>query len=152
MFRGANAISIDSKGRLAIPARYRELLERRCAGRLVCTVELSSPCLTLYPLPEWEAIEVALQQLSSMDPTSNAVKQVLLGNARDLELDKAGRFLLPAELRGRAGLDKRIALVGMGNKFNIWDEERWNAHNDRIVQQVQQGQLDVSERLLSLPL
>ncbi|WP_028116211.1 division/cell wall cluster transcriptional repressor MraZ [Ferrimonas senticii] len=125
MFRGASAISLDSKSRITIPTRYREALRERAEGQLICTVDLRSPCLLLYPLPEWEQVERKLQRLSDTVPAERQTKRILLGYATDVELDKGGRLLLSAPLRQYAQLDKSLMLVGQLNKFEIWSEALW---------------------------
>ncbi|MBQ1783664.1 MAG: division/cell wall cluster transcriptional repressor MraZ [Gammaproteobacteria bacterium] len=152
MFRGASGISIDPKGRLAVPARYREVLVDRCQGQLVATVDPFNPCLLLYPLPEWEGLESKLITFSDFDPTERAMKNILLGHARELEMDNAGRVLLPPELRGHAHLDKKAMLVGQLNKFQIWDDEQWQKHTAATLDQWRSGTLPMSERLKSLSL
>ncbi len=126
MFRGHSHLALDGKGRLAIPARYRELLQAQCAGRLIVTLDPSS-CLLLYPFPEWEPIERKLNALPSFNPVSRLMQRVLVGSASDVEIDSAGRILLPAALRERVGLDKEAVLVGQGNKFEIWSASAWTA-------------------------
>ncbi|MCY7294256.1 division/cell wall cluster transcriptional repressor MraZ [Alteromonas sp. a30] len=126
MFRGANAISLDSKGRVTVPTRYRQLLLDDCQGQLVCTIDIQQPCLLLYPLPEWEEIEQKLSRLSSMNPHERRLQRLLLGYAMEGDMDKSGRFLLSAPLRQHANLNKDIMLVGQLNKFEIWSAEAWN--------------------------
>ncbi len=127
MFRGANAISLDAKGRLAMPSRYRDELNSRSSGQLVITIDTVSPCLCVYPLDEWEIIEARLSKLPSFDDEARRLQRLLIGNAVDLELDGSGRFLVPPRLREYAKLDKRTMLVGQLNKFQLWDEDAWNA-------------------------
>jgi len=127
LFRGANAISLDAKGRLAMPSRYRDELLSRCAGQLIVTVDAVDPCLCVYPLTEWELIEAKLRQLPSLVEENRRLQRVLIGNAVDLELDSNGRFLVPPRLREHAGLDKYAMLVGQLNKFQLWNESAWNA-------------------------
>lgn len=127
MFRGANAISLDAKGRLAMPSRYRDELLSRCVGQLIVTVDAVDPCLCVYPLTEWELIEAKLRQLPSLVEENRRLQRVLIGNAVDLELDGNGRFLVPPRLREHAGLDKHAMLVGQLNKFQLWNESAWNA-------------------------
>lgn len=129
MFRGANSINLDAKGRIAIPAKYRERLRESCDSQIIVTIDLEQPCLTLFPLPHWEQLERQLQSLSNTNAVHQSIKRLLLGHAAECELDKNGRVLLPAVLREHAGLDKHLLLAGMGNTFQIWDEVRWN---DRI--------------------
>ncbi|MFT5277788.1 MAG: MraZ protein, partial [Granulosicoccus sp.] len=110
MFRGANAINLDSKGRLTIPTRYRQSLLDDCQGQLVCTIDISQNCLLLYPLPEWEEIELKLSKLSSTNPQERRLQRLLLGYAMEGEMDKSGRILLAPTLRQHAALDKQIML------------------------------------------
>ncbi|QNS15258.1 division/cell wall cluster transcriptional repressor MraZ [Mannheimia bovis] len=127
MFRGASSISIDSKGRIAIPTRYRaELLEKH-HGILVCTVDIRQPCLLLYPLHEWEIVEQKLLALSNFDPVQRRIQRVMQGFATECEMDSAGRILLSSTLRQHAQLDQQIMLVGQLNKFEIWQDKQWQA-------------------------
>ena len=127
VFRGANAISLDAKGRLAMPSRYRDELVARCSGQLIVTIDAVDPCLCVYPLAEWELIENKLRELASFREENRRLQRLLIGNAVDLELDASGRFLVPPRLREYAKLDKRAMLVGQLNKFQLWDEDSWNA-------------------------
>ena len=125
MFRGVAQLTLDNKGRLAIPAKYRDALMAHCAGRLVVTAD-PSRCLLLYPQPAWEPIEQKLNSLSSFNSQTRALQRLLVGNASDVELDGAGRILVPGPLRQFAALDRNVVLVGQGAKFELWDEEKWN--------------------------
>jgi len=138
VFRGANAISLDAKGRLAMPSRYRDELISRCAGQLVVTIDTVDSCLCVYPLPEWELIEAKLRELPSLREENRRLQRLLIGNAVDLELDGSGRFLVPPRLRDHAGLDKRVMLVGQLNKFQLWDEDAWNAVADADLAAIKQ--------------
>lgn len=132
MFRGVAQLSLDSKGRLAIPAKYRDALVAHCSGRLVITAD-PSKCLLLYPQPAWEPIEQKLNSLSSFNPRTRSLQRLLVGNASDVEMDGAGRILVPGKLREFAGLDKDVVLVGQGAKFELWDEEKWNKEIDEAL-------------------
>jgi len=125
IFRGINNLALDAKGRMAIPARYRERLMETCGGRLVVTVDKDS-CLLVYPLPEWEIIEAQLIALPSMDKQARLLQRLLIGHATEVELDSQGRILLPTMLREYAGMDKKLVLIGQGKKFEIWDDQVWN--------------------------
>lgn len=127
MLRGANSINLDSKGRLAMPTRYRDLLFEECQGQFVCTVDITLNCLLLYPLNEWEEIERKLRKLSSMNPLERRLQRLLLGYADDCQMDKNGRLLISAPLRQHAKLEKQVMLVGQLNKFEIWSEAHWDA-------------------------
>jgi MraZ protein len=151
VFRGVSTINLDAKGRMAMPARYRDLLAEKYAGRLVATVDFSGRCLLLYPIDEWEVIQQKVESLSSFDEASRRVQRMLIGHAHDLELDGSGRLLLPQILRSRAQLDKHVALVGQGMKFEIWSEESWNKQADGWFSG-DAGQLDLPPALLSLSL
>jgi len=126
VFRGSSAINLDAKGRLAMPSRYREELLERCQGQLVITIDLVDPCLCIYPLPDWEAVETQLSQMPSLRPQTRQLNRLLIGSAVDLELDNSGRLLIPARLREQAGLTKQVMLVGQLNKFQLWDERQWH--------------------------
>ncbi|MWV11627.1 division/cell wall cluster transcriptional repressor MraZ [Pseudomonas sp. L-22-4S-12] len=138
MFRGANAISLDAKGRLAMPSRYRDELVSRCAGQLIVTIDAVDPCLCVYPLPEWELIEAKLRELPSLREETRRLQRLLIGNAVDIELDGSGRFLVPPRLRAHAGLDKHAMLVGQLNKFQLWNEDAWNALADADLAAIKQ--------------
>ncbi len=125
MFRGITQLSLDSKGRLAIPAKYRDGLVSLCAGRLIVTAD-PSRCLLIYPQPAWEPIEQKLISLSSFDKKTRSLQRLLVGNASDVEMDNAGRVLVSSPLRKFAGLAKNVVLVGQGAKFELWGEEQWD--------------------------
>ena len=147
MFRGARTLSLDSKGRLAIPAKYRQALSLDCEGKMVCTIDIKQPCLLLYPLPEWQIIEQKLTRLSSMNPAERRLQRLLLGHADDCEMDKNGRLLISAPLRQHAGLEKKLMLVGQLNKFELWDEDAWH---DQVAQDMdveREGDFTLNERL-----
>jgi MraZ protein len=138
LFRGANAISLDAKGRLAMPSRYRDELVSRCGGQLIVTIDAVDPCLCVYPLPEWELIEAKLRDLPSLREETRRLQRLLIGNAVDIELDGSGRFLVPPRLRAHAGLDKHAMLVGQLNKFQLWNEDAWNALADADLAAIKQ--------------
>ncbi len=132
MFRGVATLNLDSKGRLAVPSRYRDALQNQAEGRVVVTAD-PSQCLLLFPLPEWEPIEKKLNSLSSFNPQTRSLQRLLVGNAHDLELDASGRILLPAMLRDFAGLEKTVVLVGQGAKFELWSETRWQVQMEQAL-------------------
>ena len=125
MFRGVSVLNLDAKGRLAVPARYREELDVSCASRLVLTVDRER-CLLLYPESEWVEIERKLAALPSFNTKARNLQRLYIGHATEVEMDGQGRILLSPKLKAYAGIDKRVALVGQGNKFEIWDEETWD--------------------------
>lgn len=125
LFRGITTLNLDAKGRLSIPAKHRRRLGTCCDGKVVVTIDLLDPCLQLYPLPEWEAVEQKLIALPSHNRQARYIKRQLIGHSVECELDSHGRILLPSELRVRADLRKNITLVGQGNKFELWDTGVW---------------------------
>lgn len=151
MFRGVHHISVDAKGRMAMPARHRERLQDSCDGHLVATIDTQSHCLLVYPLPTWEEIEQDIQELPSMNPAIRRFQRLLIGYASDLEFDANGRVLLPQALREYAHLDKRAVLVGQGRKLELWDEQNWMAERDHWLQQSLDGEA-LPEELLRLVL
>lgn len=151
MFRGATAVNLDSKGRLAIPTRYREKLEVDSA-LMVCTIDLHQSCLLLYPLSEWEIIEQKLAKLSSMNPVERRIQRLLLGYASECQMDNAGRILLASTLRQHAKLEKEIMLVGQFNKFEVWNEQAWYERVRADIDIEQSGQFEMSEKILELSL
>jgi len=130
VFRGVAQLSLDSKGRLTVPTRYREALLMRCAGHLVITADFDK-CLLLYPLPDWEPIQQKLMGLSSLNPRIRDLQRQLIGYAEDIEMDAAGRVLVSPALREFAALEKNAVLVGQGNKFELWDKQKWEQALER---------------------
>lgn len=125
MFRGINAVNLDSKGRFAVPTKYREQLQDKCSGQLVVTIDTEAACLLMYPLKEWEAIEAKLQELPSFNVQARRIQRLLIGHATEVDMDNNGRILLPPLLRDYAALDKEMVVIGQGNKFELWDKQHW---------------------------
>lgn len=150
MFRGVNALNLDIKGRLAIPTRYRDEIVRLANGRMVITVDRDHSLL-LYPLPEWEEIERKLVKLPSFNVQARRLQRLLIGHATEVELDGNGRILLPPLLREFAGLDKAVVMIGQGNKFEIWDEAKWNERRAEWLNAAE-GEGELPDELGSLSL
>lgn len=129
MFRGVTHLNLDAKGRMAMPHRYRDGLMQTCEGHLIVTVDRDG-CLLVYPLPEWERIEQALMSRPNVDRRVRRLQRLLVGHATECDLDVQGRILLPTPLREYAGLEKRVVLVGQGNKFELWDDDTWVRRRD----------------------
>jgi MraZ protein len=132
VFRGVTHLALDNKGRLAIPAKHRESLASDGDGRLVLTAD-PSYCLLLYTLPAWEPIQQRLMALSSFNEKIRALQRLLVGHADDVMLDGAGRILVPPALRQYAALEKHVVLVGQGNKFELWDQQKWLQRTEQAV-------------------
>lgn len=151
MFRGVQHINMDAKGRLAMPARQREPLLARCEGKIVATIDTRSACIAMYPLPEWERIEQDLQALPALKPEVKRFQRLVLGYATDLELDGNGRVLLPQSLREYAQLDKKLVLVGLGNKLELWSEDLWLGERDQALKDSAAAE-ELPDELLQLTL
>jgi MraZ protein len=150
VFRGGSAINLDAKGRLALPTRYRGTLTEHCEGHVVLTVH-DDRCLLLYPFPEWDEIERKLVRLPNQDRRTRILQRMLLGHATEVDMDGQGRILIPPRLREFAKLDKRVVLAGLGNKFEIWDEEMWEQSCvDWVEREEKAGELPVSLESLTL--
>ena len=134
MFRGINPINLDAKGRVALPAKYRDRVTDRCDGHMVLTVHPFDRCLLLYPLADWEAIESQVNALpNSTSRQARRLQHLMVGYATELDLDAVNRLLLPAMHRDHAELDKRLILVGQGQKFEIWSETRWTSMTEAYL-------------------
>lgn len=151
MFRGVNTVNLDSKGRLAIPTKYRDALVRLCEGQMVVTVDRDG-CLLLYPLPEWEEIERKLARLSSFQKQTRRLQRLLIGHATECEMDGNGRILLSQPLREFAGLEKAVVLIGQSNKFEIWAESTWNERRKQWLEGDGEDDGDLPAELESLSL
>ena len=132
MFRGVAKLNLDSKGRLAVPSRHRDVLAVHCGGRLVITAD-PSQCLLVYPQPEWEPIQEKLMSFASFNKRARDLQRLLVGHAEDVEMDGSGRILVSTPLREFAKLDKQVVLVGQGRKFELWDEQRWYQQRDEAI-------------------
>ena len=121
MFRGINAITVDTKGRMGVPTRYRSAL----GSDVVLTIDTEETCLLLYPALKWQDIENKLQALPSFNNDARRIQRLLIGHATDIEVDGNGRILLPPMLREYAQIDKKAVMIGQGNKFEVWDDVIW---------------------------
>jgi MraZ protein len=152
VFRGFSSVSIDAKGRMAVPARHRELLDARGVNTLIMTLSPWDSCLWAYPLPAWDDIDDKLNALPAADAESRMAKRVMLGHATDCVLDAQGRVLVPQELRDLAGIARRAVVLGQGNKFEVWDEGAWGRRREEWLQTVAAGGNPSSAMLASLAL
>jgi MraZ protein len=148
MFIGPSKVTLDAKGRLAIPSRYRDDILTRADGNLVVTVD-EDYCLLLYPAPDWAETERKLTRLPSLDRQARKLQRLMLGYATHLEMDNQGRVLLPREHREFAGLDRQTMLLGQGNKFELWDEQRFIESRDSWLAEKDES---LSDQLANLSL
>ena len=151
MFRGINPINLDAKGRVALPAKYRDRVTDRCDGHMVLTVHPFDRCLLLYPLTDWEVIEAQVNALpNSTSRQARRLQHLMVGYATELDLDAANRLLLPAMHRDHAELDKRLILVGQGQKFEVWNEARWTLMTEAYLNEPVDADASVELTNLSL--
>ena len=127
MFMGEYRHTVDSKGRLIIPAKFRDEL----GARFVVTRGMDG-CLFGYPLTEWNNLEEKLRQLPLTKKNARAFVRFFYSAATECEFDKQGRINIPKTLRTHAALDKKCVVVGVSNRFEIWSEERWNEFSDDV--------------------
>ena len=125
MFRGRFEHSLDQKGRISIPSKFREILATNYDDRLVVTN--FDNCLWAYPAAEWNKVETKVASLPQFKEEVKAFQRVFISAATECPIDKSGRILLPPTLREYAAIDRDVILVGMTNKVEIWSRERWNA-------------------------
>lgn len=121
IFQGNSSLSLDAKGRMTIPTRYRDVLLKDSHGELTITRNLDGGLL-IYPRSEWEERRKIIMNLPTK---SRGIQRLLVGNAQDVEIDSAGRVLIAPELRNIAGIIKDVVLVGMGHSFELWDAEKY---------------------------
>lgn len=154
MFHGETAINLDAKGRLAIPTRYRDDVAAMSDSRLVVTVNPfdKNHTLWLYPLGEWERVQRQVMSLSTTKEKHRWVQRAMVGSASQCDMDGNGRILLPTPLREFAKLDKRVTLLGLGHRFEIWDETQWREHRERNLQEGIESDPDLSLELDGLAL
>ncbi|AVO40658.1 division/cell wall cluster transcriptional repressor MraZ [Simplicispira suum] len=129
VFQGASSLSLDAKGRLSVPTRYRDALSAS-AGQLTITKHPHG-CLMVFPRPEWEQFRDRIAQLPM---SAQWWKRMFLGNAMDVDMDGTGRVLVSPELRQSAGLTRDVLLLGMGKHFELWDKATYDAQEAQAVQ------------------
>jgi len=152
VFDGSTNLTLDNKGRLVIPTRYREKLLECCDGNLVITVGFDD-CLLLYPLSAWEPIRERLYKLPNADPRVRNLQRRIGGRASHTPMDTAGRILITPELRNAVRLEKDVMLVGQNHKFELWNTETWTAATSNtaaLTQPFSQDQLPPSMADFSL--
>ena len=132
MFRGVTELTLDAKGRLAIPARHRDVVLGYGDGRLILTID-PSHCLLLYPFAVWKPLEARLMGLSAFNEKIRSLQRRLVGYADDVDIDASGRILVPPALRAFAHLDKEVVLVGQGHRFELWDAAGWTAQTAQAI-------------------
>ena len=131
VFQGASALTLDAKGRMAVPSRHRDALQALCEGQLTITKHPDG-CLMVFPRPSWEVFR---DKVAALPMSASGWKRIFLGNAMDVEIDVSARVLLSPELRAAANISKDVMLLGMGSHFELWDAERYAAHEAAVMAQ-----------------
>ena len=150
MFFGETAINLDAKGRLAIPMRYRDSIQEACGGALVLTYSaFDHGALYLYPQEKWEEVRDKVMTLSTFDQRHRSLQRKLVGSASAVEPDANGRIQLPQTLRQVAGLEKKVVLLGLGERFEIWNE---NVLTSKRIEEESRADEPASEEMTSLVL
>ncbi len=146
MFQGESAVTLDDKGRVAIPTAHRETVATACANRLVVTYNpFEHGCLWVFPQSEWESLRDEVNALSKAKTVHRNLQMKLVGAAAHVEPDGNGRIQLPASQRSAAGIEKKAVLLGMGNKLELWSEQ---AHLAKIRETI--GEENITEDMLEL--
>jgi MraZ protein len=129
VFQGTAALSLDGKGRMAVPARHRDALAALSANQITIT-QHPVGCLLVFPRPAWEEFRA---KLLSLPMEADGWRRFFVGSAADVEVDSASRVLVPPELRAMAGLDKDVLLMGMGQRLELWDPVRYASHQASVM-------------------
>ena len=133
MFRGRYEHAIDAKGRVSLPARFREALESLHDDLLFITTS-DDPCLRAYARPSWTEFEDKLASKPSLDPRVRRLTRHFVGNSQECQVDGMGRVLVPGPLREYAGLNREVVFVGQVRFIEIWAKDRWEQANGQVLQ------------------
>ena len=125
MFLGTTSLTLDTKGRIAIPARYRAQLSELCGGRLVISYNPLDNCLPIYPFDEWLECEKKMEAVEDESVQFRKFQRMLYSYTTDVDMDSSGRILIPQASRDKVGLQKNVVLIGHGKKFEPWSEDNW---------------------------
>jgi len=131
VFQGASSLTLDSKGRLSVPTRHRDVLSATAQGLLTITKHPHGS-LMVFPRPEWDLFR---DRISALPMSAQWWKRIFLGNAMDVELDSTGRILISPELRQSASIAKDTVLLGMGNHFELWDKVAYETQEAKAMQE-----------------
>ncbi len=149
LFRGVNKLTLDAKGRFAIPTRYRVDLQEYCNSELVITID-TQRCLLIYPKPIWLEKEHKLMQMPNIDERTRIMQRLLVGHATEVPMDTQGRVLLPPPLREFANLEKQAIMIGQEMKLELWDEAHWNQKCEEWLKKFEQSEESLSAGMESL--
>ncbi len=141
MFRGRYEHTIDSKGRISIPVKFRDVLNGKDTNGLIVTNEFDG-CLVAYPINEWKIVEEKISSFPDIRKEIKAYQRFFISGAVECPIDKQGRILIPPILRDYAVLKKDVVFVGMLNKFEIWSRENWKAIPDNM-EEIREALVDI---------
>ena len=136
LFKGIHNLSLDSKGRLGIPVKYRDNIIGLVKGAMVITIDTEEKCLLLYPSNFWSKIQDKISNLPSFNKNARRIQRLLVGHAEDIDVDSNGRILISKPLREYASLTKKVILIGQGEKFEIWDQGTWSQNVEKWREEV----------------
>ncbi|MDN5938597.1 MAG: division/cell wall cluster transcriptional repressor MraZ [Salinisphaera sp.] len=153
MFRGSNPVTVDAKGRISIPSAYRQSIQDACGGRMVIAPHWDK-CLLIFPQSKFQEFEQALFGRGGLNNQVRKIQRLFVGGARDVEMDRQSRLLLPPKLREFSDIESHAVLMGLGNAFELWSEARWQAANDASCEQLaaQAAAGELPDVLQDLPL
>ena len=137
-FKGGPVLTLDGKGRITVPARWRDVLMSAVQGQMMVS-KSHVRCLSLFPRPVWDQFEA---RLNALPASADGLRRLYIGSATEAAIDGASRLLLPPELRAWAGLEREVVFMGLGNRFELWDKARYDAHEAAVLEQDMTGQLD----------
>ena len=141
VFRGGPVLTLDGKGRITVPSRWRDVLMATVQGQMV-VAKNPDRCLSLYPLPVWEQFEANVLALPTDD---EGWRRFFIGSATEVEIDSASRVLIPPELRSWAGLEEKVKFMGVGSHFELWDMAR---HEEREAEALAKGRPEALRNLV----
>ena len=149
LLSGTSELSLDPKGRIAVPARYRDLISANSDKQIVFTRSLFDKCLWLYPVTFWDEVVKSLGQLPTMtDPVFRSIQRILLGSAVYCQMDSQGRILIPFELRNYAMLEKKAFLLGLNNKFELWSDQQFTDTQNEDLRSLESAYQNLGEHEL----
>lgn len=137
-FKGGPVLTLDGKGRITVPARWRDVLVSAVQGQMMVS-KSHVRCLSLFPRLVWDQFET---RLNALPASADGLRRLYIGSATEAAIDGASRLLLPPELRAWAGLEREVVFMGLGNRFELWDKARYEAHEAAVLDQDMSVQLD----------
>lgn len=140
MFLGSYEHALDAKGRVSLPARFRETLGGIGDARLILStnVDPGGPCLVAYPIQAWQTFQERISSLPQFDEAVIRLKRLHIAGATECTPDRQGRILIPPVLREYAGLQRVVLFAGLGPQIEIWDRGRWEEERARAKQSLAQ--------------